>query len=1405
MTISYLRRTDLLRTALLLCACFLGCLQQMHAQPDAYGLSATGSSYKWLTVSQSTGLGALQNLPVAAGTTRYNGQLAQRSQMVRRDHLGNILFFVVDGRVYDGQGYLIADSRGTGCQQCVDPGIVDFISTPVPGSCTRFFLFSASGQTLSSPARIQWSVLDLEANNPYHAGRKGALLQHWVQPFTTLFPSWAPLAETGTGIHTSSYVAALPVDAEAKGTSPIIRVVRSGTGANAHQWLFLLLKNRIYPYKVTSTEIAAVNPVAGYPYVELYYGAQVQPKEFVRDADVFRNGNEISVAMVDGQAFTPYPQPGSTNGNLTVAKFNNTSGALIGGTTSVYQLLSSSNMGMDTPGPSTGVGSLTGCVFGTNANTLWLTGQFKISGSWVPRIGTFDLTTATFTDRTSLVPSAANYVHSRIYRNRAPNGGSEAIYFPTATNVGVLTGIETPGTATFSATGIAAPAPLLSIPATGYFMPRFLNEGVKGEDFLTHFTSEDCCISRQNYGAVYGHTVSTSNTFGAPWQPGSHPFGGGSTIVFSQDLVVPAGKRLYLNNLTIRFAETAKLLIQKGGYVHTRNTRLTAYDCVNAQWQGVRIDGTYTMPQTSDIAPANHGRMEMTSTSMIEYAQVGVQLGADITIPFYILGGGGILNADNSSFLNCKESVRIHPYQNFQSGNPSVLLANRTNFRNTTFNVNASYPAPYDFQHHAYMNLVSGIVFTASHFKNERADASFSSSGSLQLGHGIRSLDAEFKVLSRCAIAPPIGQPCAPANVVRSTFVGLDHGIHALVGTTTRAFEVDRAAFTNNICGVYTLGTVGYKVTNNNFTLGNRNVTLNNNEEALWLGHHRGVYSSSSYGFTIDDNSFQRQGTRPTEGIVIGYSRDHNDIVFRNTASGMDAAYVGEGTCCDINQKPLVGLQFRCNQNNGNGFNIWNRVLFDLNDDLPQDQTIRTVQGQLNFPAGNTFDRAAGGTAESDLHYNWNLNVTNYIGHAPGSVYDPLDIDATYFPKTIVTTAPGNVCTLKVPPLNPEPPEGLMADALSAILEQEREAAAALRYVYNNLIDGGNTNALVQEITDTWPTEVWDLRESLVTKSPYLSTEVLVEAVQKNILPQAVVLEVCLANPEATQKDGFLKWMEYESSNPLPAYMLGLIEESWQTKTFRFALENELAGHYANMAQTVNTLLQVYHADTLYERVDSLRYAWQQLRSPAARYAEAMALVQLNNFEGAATLIEGMGSEHRLKEDQQAERGRMLTFIAFLQGVQASGRALADLTEGELDQLENTVAVTNDRPGTWARNILCFHYDRCVPPPSGWDSSNPKSNRPQPPTAKAEQTTVLQVYPNPAVTWVTFAYELDAETMEAFIHVKDVAGREVVRLAVANRQGQVAWDPRGLALGAYTVELRNKDGLLMESTKLVVQ
>lgn len=84
-----------------------------------------------------------------------------------------------------------------------------------------------------------------------------------------------------------------------------------------------------------------------------------------------------------------------------------------------------------------------------------------------------------------------------------------------------------------------------------------------------------------------------------------------------------------------------------------------------------------------------------------------------------------------------------------------------------------------------------------------------------------------------------------------------------------------------------------------------------------------------------------------------------------------------------------------------------------------------------------------------------------------------------------------------------------------------------------------------------------------------------------------------------------------------------------------------------------------------------------------------------------------------------------------------------------------------------------------------------------------EKGTALSVYPNPATTAVTFAYRMDAIVEQAYVQVVDASGRQVARIIIPAQQGQVAWDPRGLAAGSYQEELRN-GGKLLQSTTLLV-
>jgi hypothetical protein len=166
---------------------------------------------------------------------------------------------------------------------------------------------------------------------------------------------------------------------------------------------------------------------------------------------------------------------------------------------------------------------------------------------------------------------------------------------------------------------------------------------------------------------------------------------------------------------------------------------------------------------------------------------------------------------------------------------------------------------------------------------------------------------------------------------------------------------------------VYAANVPGFAVTNNTVELGRWDVDMTLNiDELNWLGTHRAIFSTDCFGFTTQGNTISPSSLADPgvlkEGIVVGYVRDHNDVVFNNTASGMDVGFAGEGISADIlGQGNMIGLQFQCNDNTGNATNLLSRK---ANGADPADQdfhTVRGTQGSTVLAAGNGFDQASNG------------------------------------------------------------------------------------------------------------------------------------------------------------------------------------------------------------------------------------------------------------------------------------------------------------------------------------------------------------------------------------------------------------------------------------------------------------
>ena len=151
------------------------------------------------------------------------------------------------------------------------------------------------------------------------------------------------------------------------------------------------------------------------------------------------------------------------------------------------------------------------------------------------------------TNLTGLLPTLSiEHVRSRIYRNRTPDGLSDAIYFPLPTGAGIVTGITSTSTAAWSGNAFLAPMLPFSDPNMTtqlyHYFPYFLNVGISSDSFLSNANRTTCCtfLATHGTGVVDGLDQLTNGT----WTDLANPFSNQQVLTFNCDLVVKPGVNL---------------------------------------------------------------------------------------------------------------------------------------------------------------------------------------------------------------------------------------------------------------------------------------------------------------------------------------------------------------------------------------------------------------------------------------------------------------------------------------------------------------------------------------------------------------------------------------------------------------------------------------------------------------------------------------------------------------------------------------------------------------------------------------------------------------------------------------------------------------------------------------------
>ena len=359
-------------------------------------------------------------------------------------------------------------------------------------------------------------------------------------------------------------------------------------------------------------------------------------------------------------------------------------------------------------------------------------------------------------------------------------------------------------------------------------------------------------------------------------------------------------------------------------------------------------------------------------------------------------------------------------------------------------------------------------------------------------------------------------------------------------------------------------------------------------------------------------------------------------------------------------------------------------------------------------------------------------------------------------------------------------------------------------------MDGGNTNALLNEIQLNWSADANAMFNELMELSPFLSQDILREVAMGDVLPHAMMLTVCMANPDATRDDEFLYFLLTEIPNPFYQYMIDLIVSSWNDETARTTIENMIADHNSDLGYISDKILiDLYFKQSLeideINPEDTTNYFEQinfwlnRTQNLEARYEQVENLFISGDIASCEVILESIPVDFELSDEQQIAHENYLFFYEFRKDLFASGYNLSELDSNQINLLFNYTQGNQNFAIGMIQNVLCFYFDICRDD-NLEESENRfmhQSNAPVSVNLKSSETlsTMLTISPNPANDLITVRYKIPNNLFRSQVVICDVIGKEIKRITLFDTQGQVQIDISSLNKGVYYYHLENIYGI----------
>jgi len=1287
------------------------------------------------------------NLPVPGGFN-YSGVSAMFSHnsMIDNTPFQNIKFFIVDNKVYDASGN--AFTNGLLFHPNGGPevnGSSETCIVPDPGNCTKYYIFSATPEFGNTEAWFPtYSIVDVATNSVTMFGSSNSV------DLRTLIvaPPGLGYGESGDGIASNA-------------TRPTIAASKPLANGNYMVFVYDGIRH-VYRFLVAPTGVTYAGFVLdlSYPGGGYTFSGQLQRAELeIIEKPLPGGGYRLAGAGILHQTgaveiIPPLP-------TVFTVELNNL-GVVVPGTAKYYfytPYVFFNGLYYEAISP-----FIHGLEFSPNANFLYVSHEKVGNGSsGVNPIDYFDCTTAGFSP--SLTPIAAATVTEPFQYSQLEYGIDGKIYETDGLTLSTINTPNNPAITTFTPNAVVIPGgynytdELSSVTTLKTFI---LPDQIDGLNYTNQFQGLQCCID----GNPYDQFSFTANAADVTWVAGSNPLVGAGSIAYIRDeIIIPQDLIVTITNMQLYFAPGARILIErgtpghKGGILILNNTILSVDNrCgTNLMWNGVEVEGYSNLTQIP-LTNTRQAQLRTNTNTKIEHAYVGVAASKftafDPSTQTFIQDattGGGIIRMNNSTVENCFVDLWFSDFT-FSPSNTSKIV----NCRLQTTNL-LNDPA-YTPGTHAFIVNNDGINFQGNDFKNTNPGLFTQDTR----GFGIYAVNSKVFVTQTII-------PFDPNN-----FENLWYGIIGFPTLGLKPINCVKTNFTNCFHGIFLSASHFSTITSNTFSIP---------EDPGFSASDKpyGLLMTGCTGYKVEANYFHSQPAPSLNwGVIVDNSGALNNVIYRNTFENLFIGGQSQGIN-GIAPSPFLkntGLRWKCNT-----------FLNDIEraDLAYASGRIAQFQGTCALdPAANKFSQNNFVTySDHDFAANTPAVLTNPVYYTQWPSFPERIND---YNTSVFITLAGCGST------SPGCPSSLGPFGIADIGTFDNTMDVADNEINNllSIIDGGNKSALLNAMNTN---SNGNLKNLLLSKSPYLSDEVLISYINRSSTPHGHLKDVVIANSPVSAD-------VYEAidSKNLPNGIKNQINAAQVGTSPRQILEGEVDLKFASKSLAMDEIIRIYLNDTIIQDpIDSVIEILEQEIVGNPYLKEILTLAYLQKGNGTKAL--------QIKEELEVELGQnnfsKYVDVALTIGSSCNIKPALCTNASLLDDVEEIAYDALDgKNACYGKNMLYQAHQTFIPVIiEELLSLENRNMQITTPSNTVEEEIVI--YPNPTTDILNVQLPAEWNTDNMTVYLSNFIGQQIMYKEVEGNL-TFTFDLQTLESGIYLLTVV-ENGILLATKKIIVQ